>query len=115
MYRYTFQLARTPGQKAVALEAAVEYWRLLFLPPQGATWNTPTTPWLDWWIEYLGEHWKKSVNRDMWNMTYEFYKRTREDESLSWWDEQGAWPGVLDEFVRYVKQRREKEGKMDIG
>ena len=113
--RYTFQLARSGGQKGVALDAAIEYWRLLFSPSQGAAWNSPTTPWLEWWIEFLQEHWKKTVNRDMWNMTYEFYKRTKEDESMSWWDEHGAWPGVLDDFVRYVNERREKEGKMEIG
>ena len=54
------------------------------------------------------------MNRDMWNMTYEFYKKTLEDESLGWWDEHGAWPGVVDDFVVYVKERREKEGMMDI-
>ncbi|KAI9799871.1 MAG: Scaffold-type E3 ligase [Piccolia ochrophora] len=115
IYRHTFQLARTPGQKAVALDAALEYWRLLFTPPHGCAWSTPGTPWLEWWLEFLQQRWKKSVNRDMWNMTFEFYRRSREDESLAWWDEQGAWPGVVDEFVAFVKERREAgAGEMEV-
>ncbi|KAI9840388.1 MAG: Scaffold-type E3 ligase [Sclerophora amabilis] len=111
VYRYTFQLARLPGQKAVALDAAIEYWRLLFTPPHGVAWSTPSgTPWLDRWITYLTERWKRTVNRDMWNMTYEFFRKSIEQDDLSWWDEQGAWPGVLDDFVGYVKETREKEG-----
>lgn len=115
IYRHTFQLARQPSQKSIPLDVAIEYWRLLFTPTHGGvSWNTNNTPWLDWWLAYLQEKWKKSVNRDMWNMTYEFYKKTLEDESLGWWDEHGAWPGVVDDFVVYVKERREKEGMMDI-
>ena len=53
----------------------------------------------------------------MWNMTYEFFKRTIEDEDFGWWDEQGAWPGVLDEFVSYVREKRDRgkeETMMDV-
>ena len=31
-----------------------------------------------------------------------------EDETLLWWDENGAWPSVIDDFVAYV--RDEKRG-----
>ncbi|KAI9811190.1 MAG: Scaffold-type E3 ligase [Thelocarpon impressellum] len=117
VYRHTFQLARTGGQKAVALEAAQEYWRLLFSSGGGGgpAWNTATTPWLDWWLEFLHARWKKSVNRDMWNMTLEFQRLSVQREDMGWWDEQGAWPGVLDDFVAYVRERREVEGgKMEV-
>ncbi|KAL9121418.1 MAG: hypothetical protein Q9187_002020, partial [Circinaria calcarea] len=63
VYKHTFVLARSPGQKAVQLDAAIEYWRLLFQRPS-MSWNTSTTPWLNWWIEYLETKWKRSVNRD---------------------------------------------------
>jgi len=29
---------------------------------------------------------------------------------MAWWSEEGAWPGVLDEFVVYVKEKREERG-----
>lgn len=105
VYKHTFLLARAPGQKAVALEMAIEYWRLLLSEPS-LSWSTPSTPWLEWWIEFLESRWKKSVNKDMWEQTLAFAQRTLEDASLSWWSEESAWPGVIDEFVEYVKTEK---------
>ena len=109
VYKHTFLLARNPGQKAVQLDAAIEYWRLLLQSPS-LSWNTSTTPWLTWWIEYLEAKWKKSVNRDMWDQTGEFVMKSLADESMSWWSEDGAWPGVLDEFVAFVEAKRGQGG-----
>lgn len=54
VYRYTFPLCRMQGQRNLQFDIAVEQWRLFFTPEHGGIqWNTPTTPWLDWWIEYL--------------------------------------------------------------
>lgn len=105
-YKHTFLIARTPGQKSVALDTAIEYWRLLFSAPSLA-WHSRSTPWLEWWIEYLEGRWKKSVNRDMWDQTGVFVTRCLSDESMGWWSEDGAWPGVLDEFVGFVREKRE--------
>ena len=30
---------------------------------------------------------------------------------MSWWSEDSAWPGVIDQFVEYVKEKR--EGQME--
>ena len=87
-------------------------------PPHAPSWWTKQTPWLDWWIHFLEAEWKRGVNRDMWNMTYEFYAKTIAEsdgrggtgETLAWWDEDGAWPGVIDDFVAYVVERRKREG-----
>jgi DCN1-like protein 1/2 len=102
IYKHTFLLARQSGQKAVALEAATEYWRLLLTSPS-LEWSTSSTPWLEWWIEFLQEKYKKSVNKDMWDQTLVFAEKTLADENLSFWSEDSAWPGVIDEFVEYVK------------
>ncbi|KZF26920.1 defective in Cullin neddylation protein 1 [Xylona heveae TC161] len=106
VYKHTFLIARTPGQKAVPLEVATEYWRLLFSSSTACVWRTPNTPWLDWWLEYLEARWNKTVNRDMWDMTYAFALKSLDDETMNWWDENGAWPGVLDDFVIFVKEKR---------
>ena len=37
---------------------------------------------------------------------WEFVQKTMTDESLAWWSEDGAWPGVVDEFVAWVKKKR---------
>jgi DCN1-like protein 1/2 len=114
VYRNTFLLARNPGQKAVALDTAIDYWTLFFGSGSGMTWKTASTPWLDWFTEYLQEKWKKTVNKDMWNMTLEFALKSLEDETMSWWEEAGAWPGVLDEFVHFVMEKRKKDGEMEV-
>jgi len=105
VYKHTFIVARPQGQKAVALDQAIEYWRLLFSKPSLA-WSTSSTPWLDYWNSFLLEKWKKSVNKDMWDQLLLFAEKTLEDESLSWWSEDSAWPGVIDDFVAYVNDKR---------
>ena len=95
---------------------AIDYWRLLFTAPS-VSWNTAKTPWLDWWIEFLNEKWKKSINKDTWDQTGTFAMKTLEDESMSWWNEGGAWPSILDEFVGYVREKRGMGAseEMDVG
>ncbi|KAF2453127.1 Cullin binding-domain-containing protein, partial [Lineolata rhizophorae] len=112
IYKHTFAMAVQPPARAVPLENAVEFWRTL-LSDDGWKWSTETTPWLDWWIEYLERDWKKSVNRDMWDQTLVFAQKARADEDMSFWDEMGAWPGVIDEFVSFVKEKREAGGPME--
>lgn len=109
-YKHTFLIARAPGQKVLPLDVATEYWRLLFTAPS-ISW-----PWFEWWIEYLGSKWEKSVSKDMWDQTGLFVIKTLEDESMGWWSEDGAWPGVLDKFVEFVRDKRGSSGsEMDVG
>ena len=112
-YKATFALGRTAGAKVLQLETAVEYWRLLLSAPS-LEWCTKTTPWLDWWIEYLESKWKKSVSKDMWDQLGQFVFKSLDEETMSWWSEEGSWPGVIDEFVAYVKAKREEGAKMDL-
>lgn len=105
VYKHTFICAKDKGQKALALENALVYWDLLFSPP-GKSWVTRSTNWAALWAEFLNAKWTKSVNKDMWNQTFVFFEKTMEDESLSFWSEDGAWPGVIDEFVAYAKEKR---------
>lgn len=111
-YKHTFLLARQPGQKAVALDLAIEYWRLLF-SPRGVPWKDAGTDWLELYVTFLEINWKKTVSKDMWDQTGVFAAKCMEDASLSWWSEDGAWPGVLDDFVAFVAERR-KEAKMEM-
>jgi len=105
VYRHTFTCAKERAQKALPLENAIVYWGLLFSSP-GRPWITASTNWIELWIEFLNAKWTKSVNKDMWNQTFEFFLKTMEDETLSFWSEDSAWPGVIDEFVAYAKDKR---------
>lgn len=114
VYRYTFPLCRLQGQRNLQFEIAADQWRLFFTPDHGGTtWSTRTTPWLDWWIEFLEEKGKRPVNKDLWEQTEVFMRKTREDEGFSWWSPDGAWPGALDEFVGWVQGKR-GVGEMEV-
>lgn len=111
VYRFTFPLCRMQGQRNLQFDIAAEQWRLFFTPDHGGVqWNTATTPWLDWWIEYLEERGKRPVNKDLWEQVEVFMRKTLEDEDFAWWSPDGAWPGALDEFVGWVRERRSKCG-----
>ncbi|KAF2838101.1 DUF298-domain-containing protein [Patellaria atrata CBS 101060] len=114
IYKHSFFVAKPPNQKSAPLESALEFWKVLFQSP-GLEWRSANTPWLDYWLEFLEAKWKKSVNKDMWDQTLAFAEKTLLDESLSWWDENGAWPGVVDDFVEWVKERRgDAKEEMDL-
>lgn len=113
VYKHTFICSKEKGQKALPLENAIVYWQLLFSPP-GMKWVTASTNWLDLWLEFLQKKWTKSVNKDMWNQTFEFFQKSMHDESLSFWSEDGAWPSVIDDFVAYVKEKRGLQGQDKI-
>ncbi|KAL1628616.1 Scaffold-type E3 ligase [Neofusicoccum ribis] len=110
VYKHTFVVAKPPGQKAIPLEQAIEYWRLLY-SSTGLNWETSTTPWLEWWIEFLESKWKRTVNKDMWDQLFNFAEKSLGDETLSFWSEDGAWPGVIDEFVDWVRTEKGRGAK----
>lgn len=109
VYRYTFLICRLSGQRNLTLDIATEQWRLFFSRASGGvSWNTASTPWLDWWIEFMEDKWKRPVNKDLWEQAELFMRKTTEDESLRWWSMDGAWPGAIDDFVGYVQVKRGK-------
>ncbi|EON70011.1 hypothetical protein W97_09277, partial [Coniosporium apollinis CBS 100218] len=105
IYRHTFTLALAPPARSIDLDAALVYWRLLFSAPS-LQWSTPSAPWLDWWCEFLETRFKKAVNKDLWDQTFKLVEECIRDASLGWWDENGAWPGVIDDFVAWVGEKR---------
>ncbi|RGP79241.1 defective in cullin neddylation 1 [Fusarium longipes] len=104
VYKHAFVAGRETDQKALSLENAFVYWEILFTPP-GMEWKTPNHDWLQLWKEFLKAKWTRSVNKDMWNMTLEFALKSLSDESLSFWNEDGAWPSVIDDFVEWCREK----------
>ncbi|VUC32163.1 unnamed protein product [Clonostachys rosea] len=102
VYKHVFVAGREGDQKALGLDVAQVYWGILFSEP-GWKWTSQNYDWLDLWKKFLAEKWTRSVNRDMWNMALEFALKSKEDESLSFWSEDGAWPSVIDDFVEWCK------------
>lgn len=117
IYRGTFRLAKPENQKSVPMDAALEFWQMFFggKAKGGMEWNSKQTPWLDCWLEFYETKTKRPVNKDLWNMVMELVTKTKEEagESLEWWNENGAWPMAVDEFVESVKERRKGLGQAD--
>lgn len=115
VYKFTFLFAKAPDKKVIDLEAAIEFWRVLLGSSSSATrWSTPNSSFLDWWIEFLETKYKKAINKDTWEQTLKFAEQCLKDESLQWWSEEAAWPGVIDEFVESVVEKRPKEESEDM-
>ncbi|TQV91910.1 defective in cullin neddylation protein 1 [Cordyceps javanica] len=114
VYKYAFIVGREKDQKALSLESALIYWDMLFALP-GMQWKNAHRDWLALWKRFLAEKWTRSVNRDMWNMILEFAFKSMDDDSLSFWTEDGAWPSVIDDFVEWCKANGiGKSEKMEV-
>ena len=72
-------------------------WRLLFSP--SAEW-----PLIDLFLEYVGSNYKNAVSKDTLTQLLNFMKTINAD--LGNYDEEGAWPCLIDDFVEWARERR---------
>lgn len=104
IYRHTFVIGREENQKALPLDVAKMYWDLLF-GSTGYSWKSKSKNWLEIWKQFLDAKWTRTVSKDMWNQTLEFAYKSVEDDTLGFWSEDAAWPGVIDEFVLWCREK----------
>ena len=55
------------------------------------------------WFEFLREEAPKGITRDQWSLFLTFVTQVSED--MSDYDEDGAWPCLIDDFVDWAKPR----------
>lgn len=114
VYRTAFTTGKELGKREMGMTEALAYWEELFKPAMGG-WRTERVDWLGAWTAYLREkfgtetdgdwEYSRSVSRDLWNQTRLFAAKTMEDETLGFWSEEQAWPGLIDEFVVWCREK----------
>ncbi|RLN10859.1 hypothetical protein BBJ28_00022593 [Nothophytophthora sp. Chile5] len=99
IYSFTFGFAKDPTQKSLALELAIGLWELL-LPGH--------FHWQHQWLRFVRTHARNAASKDLWLQVLEFGHQIQPD--LSNFDENGAWPVLLDDFAAHMLGRIGKEG-----
>lgn len=94
IYRYAFDFCRNPDQRTLDKETAVTMMHLLL----DGSWSL-----LDDFLEFLQNSKYKVLNRDQWCNVLEFSRSINAD--LSNYDEDGAWPVLMDEFVEWHQSK----------
>lgn len=105
VYTYAFKLGLTESnQRTIEKDVALQMWNVLLAPPM-SSWKTKSHDWLNEWTEFVTQANTKGVNKDVWEQTFKFAQETLKDETLSWWNENSAWPALIDEFVEWIKAK----------
>ncbi|CED85408.1 Uncharacterized conserved protein [Phaffia rhodozyma] len=119
VYRYVYDLGKQDGAKVIVRDMAVALWQSLLPPvfqsnPSAIQYSTTNGARgmgereFGWWLEFLEEQKTKGISKDLWTLFIEFAVKVPYTYDV--YDEDGAWPSLLDEFTDYAKNRRKREG-----
>ena len=97
-YRWLFDFVKEESErKTIDADAACEMWQLVM---GGAE---PRWPLAAQWVEFVLRQKVKVVSSDLWLQVYEFSVDVKPD--MSGYDEEGAWPVIIDEFVDHMRKQ----------
>jgi len=95
IYRYAFDFSRDKEQKSLEIDTGKAMLQLLLVN----VWSL-TLP----FIQFLDQSKYKIINRDQWNSLLEFI-RSYNTEDFKNYDNESAWPVMLDEFVEWHSEK----------
>ncbi|KAK2170512.1 hypothetical protein LSH36_2g00015 [Paralvinella palmiformis] len=95
IYRYAFDFAKEKDQRSLDMETAKAMLALLL----GRNWSL-----FGIFNQFLEQSHYKVINKDQWYNVLEFTRLIKPD--LSNYDEDGAWPVLLDEFVEWYRDQK---------
>lgn len=113
VYSYAFTYSLEPLQKQLPTELAVAYWKLILEPLNWCFFN-----YFIHYIECLSN--LSSITKDVWLMVLELVLTTQPpagnpdtaenniDRVLREYEDDGAWPLVIDSFVEWMRDERKK-------
>lgn len=93
IYNYAFSFSKEKEQKCLQLETAVAMWKILITREKWAH--------IDSWCQFLENNHKRAVFKDTWTQFLDFIENI--DSNFSNYDENGAWPYLIDEFVAWKR------------
>nr|XP_018265886.1 defective in Cullin neddylation protein 1 [Kwoniella dejecticola CBS 10117]OBR88044.1 defective in Cullin neddylation protein 1 [Kwoniella dejecticola CBS 10117] len=122
VYMHVFTLAKgpDPSTRTLQLDTAVALWTT-FIPPAlssnpsslsrtsdtdtGSNSGPPqfTRADFDLWIEFIQKK-GKAVSKDTWSLLIDFIRSI--DKEFKEYDDEGAWPSTIDDFVEFVGTSR---------
>lgn len=90
VYLFTYNFARSPNQRSLPMDVAIEYWKLLFAHRFQKNMSN--------WIQFLETEYNKSIAKDTWNCMYDFVQYADTDPDLTSYDVDGM-PALEDTHV----------------
>lgn len=90
---------REKGQKCVQQDVAIAMWQLL-LPAH--RWRYTQD-----WCDFLQAKHNRAISRDTWNQLLDFILSVSPD--FSDYDDAGAWPYLIDEFVEHMREKQQQQ------
>lgn len=96
-FTWLFNYAKPPGQRGMGIDSACGIWPL-FLSKGPFQFE-----YLPEWLEFVAASGKRQVNLDTWDQLLLFIQVVQADKSLAGYDENEAWPVLIDEFVSWLK------------